>query len=144
MRRKVRETALQVLFQMDLRKKPLSEILSVFKIPLNWKDDDWSFFLSLVRGVEQNLPEIERIISAYSLEWPLYRMPTIDRNLLRMAVFEMFYLSDISVGVSINEAVELAKKYSTNDSGKFVNGILGKLARSSETEFKSLGVNKKE
>jgi N utilization substance protein B len=61
-----------------------------------------------------------------------------------MAVFEMFYLSDISVGVSINEAVELAKKYSTNDSGKFVNGILGKLARSSETEFKSLGVNKKE
>ncbi|HAX98389.1 MAG TPA: transcription antitermination factor NusB [Candidatus Atribacteria bacterium] len=144
MRRKVRETALQILFQMDLRKKTLSEILSVFKIPSNWKDDDRSFFLSLVRGVEQNLPEIERIISAYSLDWPLYRMPTIDRNLLRIAVFEMFYLSDISVGVSINEAVELAKKFSTTDSGKFVNGILGKLARSSQAEFKSLGVNKKE
>ena len=143
MRRKVRETALQVLFQMDLRKKTLSEILSVFKIPLNWNDDDRSFFLSLVRGVEQNLLDIERIISAYSLEWPLYRMPTIDRNLLRMAVFEMFYLSDISIGVTINEAVELAKKYSTNDSGKFINGILGKLARSSQVEFKSLGVNNK-
>ncbi len=144
MRRKVRETALQVLFQMDLRKKSLAEVLSVFKIPLNWKEDDRSFFFSLVQGVEKNLPEIEGIISSYSLEWPLYRMPTIDRNLLRIAVFEMFYLPDISVGVSINEAVELAKKYSTNDSGKFINGILGKLARSSQTELKSLGVNKKE
>ena len=141
MRRKVRETALQVLFQMDLRKKSLSDILSVYKIPSNWKEDDRHFFLSLVRGVEKNLLAIEQIISSYSLEWPLYRMPTVDRNLLRIAVFEMFYLPDISVSVSINEAVELAKKYSTNDSGKFINGLLGKLAKNAEKEFSSMGIN---
>ena len=141
MRRKVRETALQVLFQMDLRKKTVTDILSVFKVPSNWKEGDRTFFLSLVRGVEVNMAEIERVISSYSQEWPMYRMPTVDRNLLRIAVFEMFYLSDISVSVSINEAVELAKRYSTNDSGKFINGILGQLSRNSEKEMSILKMN---
>ncbi len=139
MRRKVRETVLQVLFQMDLRKKTVSEILALFKVPANWKQDDRTFFLSLVRGVENNLGDIERVISSYSQDWPLHRMPTVDRNLLRIAVFEMFYLPEMSVSVSINEAVELAKRYSTEDSGKFINGILGKLARNLEKGKSPLG-----
>ncbi|MCX6089897.1 MAG: transcription antitermination factor NusB [Candidatus Atribacteria bacterium] len=156
MRHKVRVIALQVLFQRDLRNISVREVLKYFKIPEGWdqqdnhrmppdsqdrpvirkeqQQDDRAFFLQLIRGVEEHREEIDRVISSFNVEWPLFRMPTVDRNILRLAVFEILYVPEISVGVTINEAVELAKKYSTEDSGKFVNGVLGKLVRTRESD----------
>lgn len=73
--------------------------------------------------------EIDKLIGNYSEGWALSRMPTVDRNILRMALAEMLYMPQVPVGVTIDEAVELAKAYSTEDSGKFINGILGAVAR---------------
>ncbi|HXL01631.1 MAG TPA: transcription antitermination factor NusB, partial [Candidatus Atribacteria bacterium] len=73
--------------------------------------------------------EIDEVLSQASEEWPLYRMANVDRNILRLAIFEIVFLPDVPVSVAINEAVELGKKYGTEESGKFVNGVLGKLAK---------------
>lgn len=86
------------------------------------------FSLVLITGVKEHQDRIDPMIEDYADNWSLSRMPFLDRNILRIGLFEMLYIEDIPISVSINEAVEMAKKYSTEDSGKFVNGILGKIA----------------
>ena len=129
LRRKARAAALQILFQMDVRNKKLEEVLPYFEVPKEWDEDTLSFFFRLVQGVENKKKEIDEVLSQASEEWPLYRMANVDRNILRLAVFEILFLPEIPVSVAINEAVELGKKYGTEESGKFVNGVLGKLAK---------------
>lgn len=129
MRRKARELALQVLFEKDLRRKPVEDILLHVPLPLSWDEDTRAFFLTLVRGVEEKEKDIDRLLTEVAEGWPLQRMATIDRNILRMATFEILFLPEIPPGVSINEAVELGKKYGTEESGKFINGVLGRLVR---------------
>jgi N utilization substance protein B len=85
------------------------------------------FMESLVLGVLKHLPELDQTIVKYAKNWNLRRMATVDRNILRLAVYEIKHRNDIPPVVSINEAVDIAKKYSTEDSGKFVNGILDKI-----------------
>ncbi len=87
-------------------------------------------FHALVHGVQQHLIELDDRISSLSAGWTLDRQPAVDRNVLRVAVYELLFMPEVPAGVVINEAVDLAKKYSTADSGKFVNGILGALATS--------------
>ncbi len=82
----------------------------------------------LLDGTIAHLPEIDDKLRTYAREWSLERMANVDRNILRMSLYEMLFLEDIPLSVSINEAVELAKTYSTPDSGRFINGILGKIA----------------
>ena len=82
---------------------------------------------SLVGGVQTHHAEIDRLITTYADHWAIDRMPVIDRNLLRIALFELFWGNDVPVAVAINEAVELAKAFSTEDSGRFVNGLLGRI-----------------
>lgn len=122
-----RERALQLLFQIDV-----GEISTEEAIEYAMEDEEAAvmdeFTLDLIRGTRQHINEIDALLQEIAKEWPLTRMANVDRNVLRMAIYEMKYRDDIPFSVAINEAVEVAKKYSTPESGKFVNGILGKLA----------------
>lgn len=125
-----RELALQVLYQIDITKDRYDTALDNF-----WKidhendisDEIKAFTGELVKGVSDNMKAIDEKISGYATNWELTRMAVVDRNILRMAGFELLMRKDIPPKVSINEAVELAKKYSGDASGKFVNGILDKI-----------------
>jgi N utilization substance protein B len=120
-RRQARERALGLLYEADIRSVRPSEVLS----GLAALDD---FALRLVEGVDAHAAEIDAVISELASGWTLDRMPALDRNLLRLATFELVHLPEIPVAVVIDEAVELAKSYSTEDSGRYVNGVLAAVA----------------
>ena len=125
-----RELALQILYQIDITQDPAVQVLDNFW--LNYDDKDVeesvkSFTCLLVKGVQDNLKVIDAKISHCAKNWELERMAVVDRNILRLGVFEIIFCGDIPSKVSINEAVELAKKYSDIQAGKFVNGILDKI-----------------
>jgi N utilization substance protein B len=121
-RREARERALSLCYELDVRRSSLDELLA----DLPAAPDPYA--TELARGVEDHREEIDSLLSKYSDRWPLERMPVIDRNLLRMATFELAHRPEVPVAVAISEAVELAKRYSTDDSGRFVNGVLGRVA----------------
>lgn len=136
-RRFVREEAFKVLFQTDVGRNPWQEVLPRTIKELELSENLRDFLEQLVKGTIGHLKEIDADIEGLAQGWKLDRMANTDRNILRIAIYEIKYMSDIPEGVSVNEAVELAKKYGDTDSGKFVNGILGNLVR-------SLNVNKGE
>ena len=129
-RTQAREYALQVLYQMDITRDNYSAALDNF-----WQahseekiaDEMKSFAIELVKGAADNLEMIDKKISQYAANWKLERMAVVDRNILRMSCFELLFREDIPPKVSINEAVDLAKKYSGSEAGKFVNAILDKI-----------------
>lgn len=139
-RRQARETALKVLFQVDIGKIDVDAALK--HIPAEDStagestvenppaDTDVRFLKRLVEGTTANLPEIDRVITETAVEWKLERMLGTDRNILRLAVYEILFCPDIPDSATVNEAVELAKIYGDDHSGKFVNGILGNVIRS--------------
>jgi N utilization substance protein B len=86
------------------------------------------FTLDVVRGVERNQRRIDGLIAKFAIDWTLERMPAVDRNILRVAVYELLERRDVPVGAVISEAVELAKQFSTDESGRFVNGLLASVA----------------
>jgi transcription antitermination protein NusB len=134
-RRRARELTLQFLYQYDTLTEfspediNIDETLGFFwatkEVPL--EDDIREFSDRLIVGACHNIGGIDEIIERYSEHWRLSRMSRIDRNILRMAIYELVYLRDIPPPVTINEAVELAKKYGTEESGAFVNGILDRI-----------------
>jgi N utilization substance protein B len=134
-RRRAREIALQFLYQYDSQRETCLEDSGVKKqINLFWSakkasvnEDVKEFATVLITGSCENMEGIDQIISKYSTNWRLSRMPTIDRNILRMATYELAYLRNIPPPVTINEAVELAKKFGTEESGSFINGILDRI-----------------
>ena len=126
-RRLSREMALKVLFQIDLVNTNIEEVLKYTFEDGKLSDEVKEFTLILVKGVLSNLSEIDKVINNYTNNWSLERITNIDRNILRMAIYEILYLKNIPKSVSINEAVELAKKYGTKSSFSFVNGVLGKI-----------------
>jgi len=125
-RRRAREYALQLLFQ--------SEYLgSKADLDQFWKDKDESqdvrdFTASIVRGTLKNLEEIDRQLVACTDNWSLERLAAVDRSVLRAAAYEILFRSDIPHAVTINEALEIVKKFSTTESSSFINGVLDKLA----------------
>ncbi|NQT90337.1 MAG: transcription antitermination factor NusB [Candidatus Omnitrophica bacterium] len=133
-RTKARELALQLLYQVDIRKEDAGDLLEGF-----WQDQKdgtkqiegsvQEYANIIVNGVLDKIGKIDSIITSYAENWELKRMAVIDRNVMRMACFELLFLDDIPPKVSINEAVNLAKKYGDVDSGKFVNGILDKISK---------------
>jgi len=129
-RTRAREWAIKILYQADITKENLRVSLGEFWLEFNEFDDVKDFAGSLALGVHKNLEKIDEIIKKYAVNWRLERMSVIDRNVLRLAAYELLFLEDIPPKVSINEAIDLAKKYSGNESGKFVNGILDKIYRS--------------
>ena len=123
-RRKSREIALQVLYQLDVTKQDPPKVLAQFQqqfLPIEEKDE---FLERLVLGVLEHSLEIDRLIKRFSENWSLDRMSIIDRNILRMATFELLYCQDIPPKVTLNEAIDLGKDYGTEESGSFINGIL--------------------
>ncbi len=129
-RTKARELALQLLYQADVTKTSAKELLKdFFNLNAN-KDEDPAvkdFATALVTSVCDYLSAIDEKISQCATNWQLNRMAAVDRNILRLAGFELLFREDIPPKVAINEAVELAKKYGDLESGKFVNGILDKI-----------------
>jgi transcription antitermination factor NusB len=129
-RTKAREYALQALYLMDLTGDKPEEALENFWLSQAEKEFDVEvkdFTNGLVRGVAQYLAVVDERISKYATNWHLKRMAVVDRNILRMAAYELLYCNDIPAKVSINEAVNLAKKFSGLEAGKFVNGVLDKI-----------------
>ncbi len=126
-RTKARELALQFLYQLDLRGESVIEDLGDF-LGISSKDRQCQeFALRLITGTKDLRPEIDEILTKVARNWDLKRMATIDRNILRMALFEILYCEDIPPKVSINEAIELGKRFSTANSGSFINGILDRV-----------------
>ncbi|MDD5680670.1 MAG: transcription antitermination factor NusB [Candidatus Omnitrophica bacterium] len=127
-RTKAREYALKILYQMEITKdNEKDSVKSFWERESETEGSVKDFTGQLVKGVTDNIKEIDAKISKYATNWQIDRMAVIDRNILRMATFEILYLDDIPPKVSINEAVDIAKKYGDNNSGKFVNGILDKI-----------------
>jgi N utilization substance protein B len=126
-RRSGRELAFRLLFQCDVGGQPLDEVIEVGRLESD--EDVWLFAEELARGAWSEHAELDKYITRYAAGWTLERMANADRNLLRLALYEILHRDDIPQSVSINEAVELAKRYSTQESAKFINGILGSFAR---------------
>ncbi len=133
-RRKARERSLQALFFVDMCRYDAMEALGMFRSHFTPSEPILSFFTQLTAGVVQNRRAIDAIIERFSKHWKLSRMSCVDRNILRLAVFEMLSCSDIPAKVSINEAIEIGKKFGTEDSGAFINGILDSIRLAMETE----------
>jgi len=136
-RTKAREYALQILYAVDITKDDPSDCIERF-----WEGNDETsgevkkFAANLVLGVSDKKSEIDRMITKYTKNWELSRIAVIDRNILRFAAFELLFLKDIPPKVSINEAIDIAKKFGGSDSGKFVNGILDKINKTECTQLK--------
>ena len=128
-RTKARQLALQILYKIDITHDNSSASLESFwqsqaqKIDLTIKQ----FSLELVKGIQEHCQIIDNKIAKYAKNWELKRMAVVDRNILRQACFELLYRPDIPPKVAINEAIELAKRFSGVEAGKFVNGILDKI-----------------
>lgn len=134
-RRSGRELAFRLLFQCDVGGAPIDEVFAVAREESEATEDVWQFADELARGAWDSRNELDEIITKYAAGWTLDRMANADRNLLRIALYEILHRDDIPQSVSINEAVELAKRYSTAESAKFINGILGSFMREKpETE----------
>ena len=123
-RRKSRELAMQALFYMDMNQNDSNELLERFCLNFTPSKKARPFFLKLVKGVLQAKPEIDSIIETFSDNWKINRMSCVDRNIMRIAVYELLYCQDIPSKVSINEAIDVGKKFGTEESGAFINGIL--------------------
>jgi len=132
-RRRGRHQALDILYQREITEQPISRIIAegTFSTENGLPTE---YCRGLVLGVEQHQPRIDRLIENTSENWTLSRMPLVDRNILRLAVYEMLYRDeDVPDSVAINEAVEMAKVYGGEDSSKFINGILGRIADAATT-----------
>ena len=146
-RRRSRELALQTLYALDRKKGHGNSALVEDSIQhmKQWAEEGFddgddhsttthpsadvaSFAERLIRGVVENLESIDAVIGQYSTNWKVPRMALVDRNVLRVAAFELLHVKDIPPRVSLNEAIEVAKRYGSNDSGAFINGILDRIA----------------
>ena len=128
-RRKAREYALQMLFQSEFAGKGRELTLPEELLPDKKENSETIQFADeLVRGTLRHLEEIDGVIQGAAENWDLKRMAAVDRNILRSSVYEILYRQDIPAAVTINEALEIAKKYSSTESVPFINGLLDKIA----------------
>ena len=121
-RREARETALGILYEADVRGEPIPEVVTRQVL------DPPPYAAVLLAGVAEHVDEIDALLRRIARDWALERMPVIDRSVLRLATYELAHRPDVPTGAVLSEAVELASRYSTADSGRFVNGVLAKLA----------------
>ncbi|MCL5408910.1 MAG: transcription antitermination factor NusB [Candidatus Omnitrophica bacterium] len=136
-RRKSREDALKILYQLDISdnfKIPIN--LELFTSILNINSLSKDFTITIVEGVIKNSQFIDNLISKFSLKWKLDRLLFIDKNILRIATYEIWFLPEIPPAVSINEAIEISKKYGSQDSPQFINGLLNSIKEEFEKHEK--------
>ena len=126
-RSKARRRALDILFESEARGVPSAEVLeerlSAGDPPVH------DYTVTLVRGVAENTARIDDLLASYAQGWSLARMPAVDRNVLRIGVFEIMYLDDVPDAVAVSEALNLVRELSTDESPTFVNGVLGNILR---------------
>jgi len=128
-RRRSRERALQVLFQWDIHGKA-GDWLEDFWVQHPASEDVRSFAEQLVEGVITHKAELDKLIGAHATNWKVSRMPIVDRNILRAALYELLWIPDVPAKVTVNEAIELAKRFADDETKKFVNGILDQVLKS--------------
>ena len=122
-RHAARERALSLLYEAEMKRAGVAEVLASLRVAPD------PFAVGLVEGVVAHEERIDALIAGAAVGWDLSRMPVLDRSILRLATYELLAERDVPVAVVIDEAVELAKEYSTEDSGRFVNGVLSTVAR---------------
>lgn len=128
-RHRAREFALQILYAIDISESDPEVVSKNFWATLTCSEEVRRFADRLVSGVVLSQAGIDEIIARYSENWAIDRMTSVDRNILRLATYELLHQEDIPDSVSINEAVEIGKRFGSEDSGAFVNGILDRIAR---------------
>jgi len=127
-RRKARIVALQVLYEVDTIRHDVAAVLERGLEEVELLAENKAFVAGLVYGVIRNKAKIDRTIREFAPAWPLEQIALIDRNILRLAIFEILFDNGVSVKIAINEAVELAKKFGSDNSPRFVNGVLGSVS----------------
>ncbi len=127
-RRKARAIALQALYEIDSAGHDVEEVVTRFLAEEWLSEENDAFVRELVSKVIQNKEKIDHNIQKFATAWPIEQIPVVDRNILRLAIFEILFDNKVSVKVAINEAVELAKKFGSDNSPKFVNGVLGSVS----------------
>ena len=128
-RRQSRIVAMQILYQIQLTAAPVPIVLERFWQSQDTSGERYPFALELVEGTTAHLEKIDALLQDTSKNWKLHRMPVVDLSILRCATYEILYLDDIDPATSINEAIEIAKSYSTPNSPKFINGILDNIQK---------------
>lgn len=131
-RRRGRETALKLLYAIDLTQQPADDILHASWIDTVVPEIVREFSLMLVAGVMSHRDEIDTFVQEYSMNWSLERIGIIERNILRFAIYELLFLPDVPPNVTINEAVEVAKRYGADEAPSFINGILDRIKQEIE------------
>lgn len=124
-RRIARQTAFQTLYQIDITKTSVEEGLATRLADSTLQESEQKYTVDVVKAVIFHQQEIDKLLSQFAVDWAVERMPIVDRNILRLAIYELKYATDIPIKVSINEAVELAKTFSSEESARFINGVLG-------------------
>jgi transcription antitermination factor NusB len=136
-RRKAREAVLQILYQAEVGRRPLEQVIADYAegpLPhegppgLGWDEDAWQFIVRTARGAWEHRAEADELIGRYAEDWSVDRLARVDLAILRLALYELLH-TDTPPAVAINEAVELAHRYGTEDSSRFINGILGRIYR---------------
>jgi len=130
-RRKSREIAMKLLFEMTINKEDYEEILLNFKenTDINLEDLDFQYIKNIINGIEEKKEEIDKKIQDNLKNWKLSRLSKIDITILRISTYEMLYTEEVPDKVAVNEAIELAKKYSSDNSPSFINGVLGNMIK---------------
>ncbi len=126
-RRKSREFAMQALFYMDMANEFSIKSLNLFSKSFSSSNCDLDFFSKVIKGVIDSKEEIDDIIKKHSTNWKVERMTYVDRNILRIGTFELLFCDDIPAKVTINEAIDIGKKFGAEDSGAFINAVLDKI-----------------
>jgi len=127
-RRKARAIALQALYEIDATKHEMETVVGCLLAEGGLSEENNTFVHELVSQVIQNKEKIDLTMQNFATAWPIKQISIIDRNILRLAIFEVLFDNKVSVKVAINEAVELAKKFGSDNSSKFVNGVLGSVS----------------
>lgn len=135
-RSRARKIVLDVLYRLEIEGCSLEDAMADYREELETLGV-LDFAERETHGVVEHMDDLDAVIERYAEGWPLNRMPILDRNILRIGLFEILYLDDVPDSVTINEAVEMANTYSTEESGKFVNGILGRVVK--EQDAKKVG-----
>jgi len=138
-RRLAREVALQILFQLDITKDRPQEGIQLFWVTNEYPDEIKEFANHLVEGTMEHLAFIDQCISLFAEKWTISRMPTVDRNILRFSTYEILFTPETPDKVCINEALEIAKDYGTDESAPFINGILDKITKDKDKLLSKLG-----
>jgi transcription antitermination protein NusB len=138
-RRPARVVALQALYELDCTKHTVGDVMTARLEGEDITADLQMFAYNLVNGVLDNRAKLDTVIQRYAPEWPLNQMAIVDRNLLRIAIYEFAVAKETPIKVAINEAIELAKEFGSENAARFVNGVLGTLATKEDELYAALG-----